>query len=133
MLIPVCCDARIQLILMSGLRVLEMWCLTSLSAHRRTTYKMATHHSLEGPTSLDSSCGIKSNMTFGIDQPDLQNPMKSEDLENDRAQGKEFVLGTRGALAFFTLAVLALMAALDGTSLSVALPVSLTMHARGQC
>ncbi|KAL4953502.1 major facilitator superfamily domain-containing protein [Aspergillus filifer] len=35
----------------------------------------------------------------------------------------EFVLGRRGILAFFTLSVLALMVALDGTSLSVALPI----------
>ncbi|KAL4799563.1 major facilitator superfamily domain-containing protein [Aspergillus venezuelensis] len=35
----------------------------------------------------------------------------------------EFVLGRQGILAFFTLSVLALMVALDGTSLSVALPI----------
>lgn len=38
---------------------------------------------------------------------------------------EEFALGRRGQLVFFTLAVLTLMAALDGTSLSVALPVCL--------
>ncbi|KAL4922005.1 major facilitator superfamily domain-containing protein [Aspergillus aurantiobrunneus] len=35
----------------------------------------------------------------------------------------EFKLGKRGILAFFTLSVLTLMVALDGTSLSVALPI----------
>ena len=35
-----------------------------------------------------------------------------------------FALGRRGVLVFFTLSVLTLMAALDGTSLSVGLPVS---------
>jgi hypothetical protein len=35
----------------------------------------------------------------------------------------EFTLGRRGILAFFTLSVLTLMVALDGTSISVALPV----------
>ncbi|KAL4862189.1 hypothetical protein BDV12DRAFT_179117 [Aspergillus spectabilis] len=35
----------------------------------------------------------------------------------------EFVLGKRGILAFFTLSVLTLMVALDGTSISVALPI----------
>ncbi|KAL4938272.1 hypothetical protein BDV06DRAFT_58302 [Aspergillus oleicola] len=35
----------------------------------------------------------------------------------------EFTLGRRGILAFFTLSVLTLMVALDGTSLSVALPI----------
>ncbi|KAL2829452.1 major facilitator superfamily domain-containing protein [Aspergillus cavernicola] len=35
----------------------------------------------------------------------------------------EFVLGRRGILAFFTLSVLTLMVALDGTSISVALPI----------
>lgn len=38
---------------------------------------------------------------------------------------EDFKLGTRGALVFFTLAILTLMAALDGTSISVALPVSI--------
>lgn len=37
---------------------------------------------------------------------------------------EKFALGRRGILVFFTLSVLTLMAALDGTSLSVALPVS---------
>lgn len=36
---------------------------------------------------------------------------------------EKFALGKRGILVFFTLSVLTLMAALDGTSLSVALPV----------
>ncbi|KAL4815096.1 major facilitator superfamily domain-containing protein [Aspergillus spinulosporus] len=35
----------------------------------------------------------------------------------------EFVLGRRGIMAFFTLSVLTLMVALDGTSISVALPI----------
>lgn len=37
--------------------------------------------------------------------------------------GMDFVLGKRGTLAFFTLSVLTLMVAIDGTSISVALPV----------
>jgi len=37
----------------------------------------------------------------------------------------KFALGRRGILVFFTLSVLTLMAALDGTSLSVALPVGI--------
>lgn len=45
----------------------------------------------------------------------------------DKGSHGEFKLGFRGALVFFTLAVLTLMAALDGTSLSVALPVSITL------
>ncbi|KAJ0414771.1 major facilitator superfamily domain-containing protein [Aspergillus carlsbadensis] len=36
---------------------------------------------------------------------------------------EEFALGRRGQLAFFTLSVLTLMVALDGTSISVALPI----------
>lgn len=36
---------------------------------------------------------------------------------------EKFALGKKGILVFFTLSVLTLMAALDGTSLSVALPV----------
>ena len=50
---------------------------------------------------------------------------EGRDQEDSDKKAKEFVLGRRGQLVFFTLAVLTLMAALDGTSLSVALPVSL--------
>ena len=41
-----------------------------------------------------------------------------------KVEEEKFALGRRGILVFFTLSVLTLMAALDGTSLSVALPVS---------
>ena len=41
-----------------------------------------------------------------------------------KVHDEKFALGRRGTLVFFTLSVLTLMAALDGTSLSVALPVS---------
>ncbi|KAJ6084921.1 hypothetical protein N7499_004550 [Penicillium canescens] len=40
----------------------------------------------------------------------------------NKGVNEKFALGRRGILVFFTLAVLTLMAALDGTSLSVALP-----------
>ncbi|KAI2785979.1 hypothetical protein POX_h09744 [Penicillium oxalicum] len=46
----------------------------------------------------------------------------SRDPDED-TQRPKFALSRRGQLAFFTLAVLTLMAALDGTSLSVALPI----------
>lgn len=49
---------------------------------------------------------------------DIKRKKKSDD--------DKFALGKRGILVFFTLSVLTLMAALDGTSLSVALPVSST-------
>lgn len=49
---------------------------------------------------------------------DIKRKKKSDD--------DKFALGRRGILVFFTLSVLTLMAALDGTSLSVALPVSST-------
>ena len=39
------------------------------------------------------------------------------------APGEDFQLSKRGRFVVLTLAVLTLMAALDGTSLSVALPV----------
>jgi hypothetical protein len=42
-----------------------------------------------------------------------------------KSDDDKFALGRRGILVFFTLSVLTLMAALDGTSLSVALPVSI--------
>lgn len=41
-----------------------------------------------------------------------------------KVDDEKFALGRRGILVFYTLSVLTLMAALDGTSLSVALPVS---------
>ncbi|KAL4805372.1 major facilitator superfamily domain-containing protein [Aspergillus unguis] len=43
--------------------------------------------------------------------------------EPEPAARDEFVLGRRGILAFFTLSTLTLMVALDGTSISVALPI----------
>jgi hypothetical protein len=53
-------------------------------------------------------------------QPSYVKP-KNKDVD------EKFALGRRGILVFFTLAVLTLMAALDGTSLSVALPVSIRL------
>lgn len=50
---------------------------------------------------------------------DVKRNMKRKKKDSDK-----FALGRRGILVFFTLSVLTLMAALDGTSLSVALPVS---------
>lgn len=47
-------------------------------------------------------------------------------LDKSRADDT-FALGKKGILVFFTLSVLTLMAALDGTSLSVALPVSMPL------
>lgn len=43
-------------------------------------------------------------------------------MQDEKADEK-FALERRGALVFITLSVLTLMAALDGTSISVALPV----------
>lgn len=52
-------------------------------------------------------------------------PSKSDSEGTETGQEMdEFVLGRRGIMAFFTLSVLTLMVALDGTSISVALPVS---------
>lgn len=45
-----------------------------------------------------------------------------------KVDDEKFALGRRGILVFFTLSVLTLMAALDGTSLSVALPVSASVR-----
>jgi hypothetical protein len=66
----------------------------------------------------------------GLEKPDptsaMSNPgsVIARDQDSD-GKAEKFALGRRGQLVFFTLAVLSLMAALDGTSLSVALPVSL--------
>lgn len=59
--------------------------------------------------------------TSGKD-PEKQIPVE-EDEPPTQAQLDGFSLGRRGQMVFFSLAVLALMVALDGTSLSVALPV----------
>jgi hypothetical protein len=40
-----------------------------------------------------------------------------------QVDGKDFTLSPRGVLVFITIAILVLMVALDGTSISVALPV----------
>jgi hypothetical protein len=57
---------------------------------------------------------------------DTSNQLSSASSSTVSAQDpdKDFTLGTRGTLIFVILAVLTLMAALDGTSISVALPVS---------
>lgn len=66
----------------------------------------------------------------GSEKPDptgtISNPSSiiARDQDSD-IKNEKFALGRRGQLVFFTLAVLTLMAALDGTSLSVALPVHL--------
>lgn len=65
----------------------------------------------------------------GSEKPDPTSTMSNPGSEIARDQDSDsktekFALGRRGQLVFFTLAVLTLMAALDGTSLSVALPVS---------
>ncbi|KAJ5641382.1 hypothetical protein N7490_005382 [Penicillium lividum] len=56
----------------------------------------------------------------GSEKPGPSSASKPSSVMTDPDNG--FKLGRRGALVFFTLAVLTLMAALDGTSLSVALP-----------
>lgn len=67
----------------------------------------------------------------GLEKPDptslMSNPGSVDIPRDQNSDGKDeqFALGRRGQLVFFTLAVLTLMAALDGTSLSVALPVIL--------
>lgn len=46
-------------------------------------------------------------------------------MSNNQQPEKKFSLDWRGRVVLFTLCILTLMAALDGTSLSVALPVSI--------
>lgn len=48
----------------------------------------------------------------------------SSTMSSDQQPEQKFSLDWRGQVVIFTLCVLTLMAALDGTSLSVALPVS---------
>jgi hypothetical protein len=62
----------------------------------------------------------RSSHDESVRPPSYVKPKKKDDDE-------KFALGRRGILVFFTLAVLTLMAALDGTSLSVALPVSIRL------
>lgn len=58
--------------------------------------------------------------SLGRSSYDVKRNVKGKKKRDD----EKFALGRRGILVFFTLSVLTLMAALDGTSLSVALPVS---------
>ncbi|KKK14623.1 putative MFS transporter [Aspergillus ochraceoroseus] len=65
----------------------------------------------------------KETLVLGRDAPDPSSQKPSKE-DNGTSQGlPEFTLGKRGILAFFTLSVLTLMVALDGTSISVALPI----------
>lgn len=57
--------------------------------------------------------------SLGRSSYDVKRNVKNKKKSDD----EKFALGRRGILVFFTLSVLTLMAALDGTSLSVALPV----------
>ncbi|KAJ5625473.1 hypothetical protein N7510_001782 [Penicillium lagena] len=50
----------------------------------------------------------------------------SASIQDEKKADEKFALGRKGALVFFTLSVLTLMAALDGTSISVALPTIAT-------
>jgi hypothetical protein len=59
----------------------------------------------------------------GLDGPDMSAPSSTAGTVREDSDREEFNLSRRGKLIFFTLAILTLMAALDGTSLSVALPV----------
>lgn len=62
---------------------------------------------------------------YGSEKPDqtLAGSSKPSSTMASEQKDEKFILGRRGILVFFTLAILTLMAALDGTSLSVALPV----------
>ncbi|KAL4736684.1 major facilitator superfamily domain-containing protein [Aspergillus similis] len=69
----------------------------------------------------------------GVASPATPQSRLSKSDSEGREMGPEmdeFVLGRRGIMAFFTLSVLTLMVALDGTSISVALPI-ITQHLKG--
>lgn len=71
---------------------------------------------------------FKNPSSQGSEKPEpLTNHSRPSSVATDLPPDDAFKLGRRGALVFFTLAVLTLMAALDGTSLSVALPVCVSM------
>lgn len=66
--------------------------------------------------------------TYGSEKPDIvnKNSRPSSIMSSETAvkePEEDFQLSKRGRFVVLTLAVLTLMAALDGTSLSVALPV----------
>lgn len=63
-------------------------------------------------------------MSKDVADPEASSPSIQVNADTQKTPEMEgFVLGTRGILAFFTLSVLTLMVAIDGTSISVALPV----------
>jgi hypothetical protein len=67
-----------------------------------------------------------SNKEAVLAEPDAASSVTTPDAPGAKPltpEMEEFTLGKRGQLAFFTLSVLTLMVALDGTSISVALPV----------
>ncbi|KAL3481047.1 major facilitator superfamily domain-containing protein [Aspergillus californicus] len=64
-----------------------------------------------------------SKEALGTDSPDDIIGQSEVNTKARTPEMDEFKLGKRGILAFFTLSVLTLMVALDGTSISVALPI----------
>lgn len=70
---------------------------------------------------------MASNLSsYGSEKPEHHSrggSSKPSSIMTRDQKDEKFALGKRGMLVFFTLSVLTLMAALDGTSLSVALPV----------
>jgi len=84
---------------------------------------MATHPS----SSLNEPSAIEPKVLDTL-------PPSSPDSASEKSQNsaEKFEPGWRFTLAFLSLAVITLMAALDATSISVALPVSLCTHFASQ-
>lgn len=71
--------------------------------------------------------------SYGSEKPEkfIGTSSKPSSIMTREQKDEKFALGRRGILVVFTLCVLTLMAALDGTSLSVALPVSTSILLSG--
>jgi hypothetical protein len=91
----------------------------SLSSKLRHGFKMSEQNTLAGSAEDIGRLGEKANMSPPTSP-------SSQTLNGDDGVEK-FKLPMRSWLVFLTLAVLTLMVALDGTSISVALPVSFTL------
>lgn len=84
-------------------------------------------HEQEGQHSVEES-GLKPELLDEKQKTDATARDKSEGDSSSQQSVEEWTFSTRAQLVFGTLSALALMVSLDGTSISVALPVRLRCY-----
>jgi hypothetical protein len=85
---------------------------------------------LPGPSQVQAQprpeASAPQNQENDVEESPIHNEEKTNEESEDVLDHRDFKLSNAGRLIFFALAVLTLMVALDGTSISVALPVPTT-------